>query len=128
LVVLANPEVTEGSVVGLSACQLDSGCCRSVELRSVKIRELMDEYDLQIDDIRWYLATIEAERLLSYRENKRELIRLIWSGSLEGDLYDMEERFLEELQNRLDQGSRDEVQVRTILKEIVSTREKRYTK
>ena len=66
---------------------------------SVKIRELMHEYDLEIDDVRWYLAAMQAERLLSYRENKRELIRLIWSGSLEGELYDMEERFLGELGN-----------------------------
>ena len=87
----------------------------------------MQEFDLEIDDIRWYLAAIQADRLLSYRENKRELIRLIWSGSLEGELYDMEERFLAELQNRLDRGSRDEVQVRSLLREIVASREKRYT-
>ena len=93
----------------------------------MEIRELLQEYDLEIDDIRWYLAAMQAEHLLSYRENKRELIRLIWSGSLEGELYDMEERFLEQLQSRLDQGSRDEIQVRGILKEIVSSRENRYT-
>ena len=96
-------------------------------MRGVKIKELVQEYDLEIDDIRWYLATLQAERLLSYREKKRELIRLIWSGSLEGELYDMEERFLGELQDLLEQGSRDEIQVRAILKEIVSSREKRYT-
>lgn len=93
----------------------------------MKIRDLLQEYDLEIDDVRWYLAAMEAELLLSYRENKRELIRLIWSGSLEGDLYDMEERFLAELQSRLEQGSRDEIQVRAILKEIIASREKRYT-
>lgn len=107
--------------------RLDSACRPGVQLRGVKIRELMQEYDLEIDDIRWYLATLQAERLLSYREKKRELIRLIWSGSLEGELYDMEERFLAELQNRLDRGSRDEVQVRSLLREIVASREKRYT-
>jgi hypothetical protein len=106
---------------------LDSCNRPGVQLRDVKIRDLMQEYDLEIDDIRWYLASMQAERLLSYRENKRELIRLIWSGSLEGELYDMEERFLGELQTRLDQGSRDEIQVRAVLKEIVSSREKRYT-
>jgi hypothetical protein len=93
----------------------------------VKIRELMQEYDLEIDDLRWYLSTIQAERLLSYREKKRELIRLIWSGSLEGELYDMEERYLAELQNRLDGGSRDEIQVREILREVAASRERRYT-
>ena len=110
------------------AFRLDSGRRRSVQLRGVKISELMLEYDLEIDDVRWYLAALEAQRLLSYRENPRELIRLIWSGSLEGDLYDMEERFLGELQSRLDRGSRDEVQVRSILKEVAATREQRYTK
>jgi hypothetical protein len=96
--------------------------------RIVKITELMQEYDLEIDDVRWYLACLQADRLLSFRGQKRELIRLIWSGSLEGDLYDMEERFLGELQNRLDQGIRDEVQVRMTLKEISDYRENRYTK
>ena len=93
----------------------------------MKIRELLQEYDLEIDDIRWYLAALQADHLLSYRQNRRELIRLIWSGSLEAELYDMEERFLGELQSRLEQGSRDEIQVRAILKEIVASREKRYT-
>jgi len=87
----------------------------------------MREYDLEIDDLRWHLSTVLAERLLSYREKKRDLIRLIWSGSFEGELYDMEERFLAELQNRLDEGSQDEIKVREILKEVVASREKRYT-
>ena len=87
----------------------------------------MQEYDLEIDDIRWYLAATQAQRLLSYKGNKRELIRLIWSGSLEGELYDMEERFLGELQSLLEQGSRDEIQVRAVLREIIASREKRYT-
>jgi hypothetical protein len=93
----------------------------------VKIGELMQEHDLQIDDVRWYLASAQAERLLTYRDKKRELIRLIWSGALEGELYDMEERFLPELQSRLDRGTRDEAQVRAVLREIVSSRENRYT-
>ena len=88
---------------------------------------MMQEYDLEIDDVRWYLACLQTDRLLGYRENKRELIRLIWSGELEGALYDMEERFLGELQSKLDRGTRDEVQVRRILREVVSYREKRYT-
>ena len=107
--------------------RLDSRVRPGVELRNVKIRELMQEYDLEIDDLRWHLSVQLAQRLLSYREKKRELIRLIWSGSLESELYDMEERFLEELQNRLDGGSRDEIQVRGILKEVAASRQKRYT-
>jgi hypothetical protein len=88
----------------------------------------MLEYDLGIDDLRWHLCAVLADRLLSYREKKRELIRLIWSGSLEGELYDMEERFMAELQDRLDRRSRDEIRVREILKEVAASREKRFTK
>ena len=93
----------------------------------VNIGEMMKEYDLEIDDVRWYLACLQADRLLGYRDKKRELIRSIWSGELEGVLYDMEERFLGELQGRLDRGTRDEIQVRSVLREVVSCREKRYT-
>jgi len=93
----------------------------------VKINEMMQEYELEIDDVRWYLACQQADLLLGYRDNKRELIRLIWSGVLEEALYDMEERFLGELQSRLDGGVEDEVQIRGVLREVVSCREKRYT-
>jgi hypothetical protein len=93
----------------------------------VNIGEMMKEYDLEIDDVRWYLACLQADRLLGYRDKKRELIRLIWPGELEGARYDMEERFLGELQGRLDRGTRDEIQVRSVLREVVSCREKRYT-
>lgn len=93
----------------------------------MNINEMMQEYELEIDDVRWYLACRQADRLFSYRDKKRELIRLIWSGELEGALYDMEERFLGELQGRLDGGSRDEIQVRGVLRDMVSCREKRYT-
>jgi hypothetical protein len=106
---------------------LDSGGWGGVKYLFVNIGEMMKEYDLEIDDVRWYLACLQADRLLGYRDKKRELIRLIWSGELEGALYDMEERFLGELQGRLDRGTRDEIQVRSVLREVVSCREKRYT-
>ncbi len=93
----------------------------------MKIENLMDELDLQIDDIRWYLSCQQADRLLQYRERRRELIRLIWSGALEGELYNMEERFLEELKGRLLKGSRDEAQVRNLLREVAACRQRRYT-
>ena len=72
-----------------------------------KVRELMRELDLEIDDIRWYLAAQQAERLLQYRGKLAELSRLIWSGALEQELYNMEERFVEQLQRDLDQGLKD---------------------
>ena len=52
---------------------------------------MLEEYNLELDDVRWYCAALLAERLLSYKDNKKDLIRFIWSGELEGELYNMEE-------------------------------------
>jgi hypothetical protein len=92
----------------------------------VKITDLMRELDLEIDDLRWYLATQQAERLLLYRGRPAELARLIWSGALEQELYDMEERLVERLQRDLDQGLRDETGVREVLSKAVAARAGRY--
>ena len=91
-----------------------------------RLTKLLREYDLEIDDIRWYLADLQAERLLQYRDNRQELTRLIWSGSLERDLYDMEERFLHDLESELERGLRDETDLRGLLKRIAGARERRY--
>jgi len=84
----------------------------------VRIAELLRELDLEIDDVRWYLALSQADRLLQYKQQRRELARLIWSGKLEAELYEMEERLLQELQAKLDRGTRDEAQVRALLREV----------
>jgi len=91
-----------------------------------KVSELMRELDLEIDDIRWYLAGQQAERLLQYRGKLAALSRLIWSGALEKELYNMEERFVEQLQRDLDQGQRDEVGLREILGKVAAARADRY--
>ncbi len=92
----------------------------------MKVSELMRELDLEIDDIRWYLAAQQAERLLQYRGKPAALSRLIWSGTLEKELYNMEERFVEQLQRDLDQGLRDEVGLREILAKAAAARAARY--
>jgi hypothetical protein len=86
----------------------------------------MKELDLEIDDIRWYLATRQSESLLQYKNRPADLARLIWSGALEKELYDMEERFVAQLQRDLDQGLRDEVGVREILAKAGAARAGRY--
>jgi DNA-binding transcriptional MerR regulator len=96
------------------------GTCR------VKIIDLMRELDLEIDDLRWYLSAQQTERLLQYRSRPAELARLIWSGALEQELYNMEERLVEQLQQDLDQGLRDEVGVREILAKAGAARAGRY--
>ncbi len=95
--------------------------------RTVKIIDLMKELDLEIDDLRWYLATQQSERLLQYRTRPGDLARLIWSGALERELYNMEERLVEELQRDLDQGLRDEAGVREIMAKAGAARAGRYT-
>jgi len=92
----------------------------------VKIADLMKELDLQIDDIRWLLSLQQAERLLQYKDRPAELARLIWSGALEQELYNMEERLVEQLQRDLDQGLRDETGVREILAKAAAARFERY--
>jgi hypothetical protein len=95
---------------------------------AVKISELMNEFDLGIDDVRWHLASEQAERLLQYRERPYELTRLVWSGALEAELYDMEERFLRSLQEELDRHFRDLASVRTVLRKVAASRQKRYSR
>ena len=81
----------------------------------MNVRKLMDEYDLSIDDIRWYLSCETAESLLLLKDSPEELTRLVWSGELEGRLYDLEERFLASLQDEVDRGLIDEASVRSHL-------------
>lgn len=78
----------------------------------MSVTRIQNEYDLSLDDIRWYLATLITESLLSQRESPQDITRRIWSGELESELYDMEERFLRDLQDELDRGLVDERNVR----------------
>ena len=92
----------------------------------MKIAALLEELDLSIDDIRWYLALQETDRLLQLKDRPQELTRLLWSGALEKDLYDMEERFLAELERELTRGRRDEAAVREHLRRVAAARGRRY--
>jgi hypothetical protein len=78
----------------------------------MSVARLQEEYDLSLDDIRWYLSWQITESILSQRETPEDIARRIWSGSLESELYDMEERFLRELQDELDRDLIDEQAVR----------------
>lgn len=78
----------------------------------MSVTRIQEEYDLSLDDLRWYLSTLITESLLSQRESPEEITRRIWSGALESQLYDMEERFLRDLQDELDRGLIDEQKVR----------------
>lgn len=81
------------------------------------VKELMMEYNLEIDDIRWHLSILEAEKLLNFPEDRKELIRYIWSGELETVLYNMEENYINTLQDQMDRNITDESDIRDIFKE-----------
>jgi predicted transcriptional regulator len=91
------------------------------------ITELMKEYNLEIDDIRWYLSIIEAEKLLNFPQDRKELIRYIWSGELADNLYNMEEAYLNSLQEQMDRNITDESNIRDFFKEaeLASLKRKR---
>jgi len=94
----------------------------------MKVKKLLDEYGLEIDDVRWYLSTVQAGRLLEYgklRDGTAQLARHIWCGGLEDELYDMEEQFLVQLQSDWERGLNDEARVREVLQEMSDLRTQR---
>ncbi|MDC7222394.1 MAG: hypothetical protein PQJ60_01570 [Spirochaetales bacterium] len=92
------------------------------------VKELLDEYELEIDDVRWYLATYMSRRLLSYQQEPDLLARYIWSGELEGDFYDMEEKLISDLQDQLERDVIDETRLRDLMGEMDFLRKKRQMK
>ena len=90
------------------------------------VKLLMQEYNFEIDDIRWYLSSVFTERVLSYKDDRRELTRYIWAGSLEKELYNMEEVFLDDLDDQFQRGLLDEAHLRDVFSQIEASRDKRY--
>lgn len=93
----------------------------------MNIETLLKEYNFEIDDIRWHLSMQYAMKLKGYKKSIYELGEYICSKRLEDDLYDMEEKFLTELQDKIDKNQIDESRVREILTQILINKENRYT-
>ena len=102
----------------------------SIYLMSDKIslKDLLKEYDLSIDDMRWYKACLTSHELLSYQDNVDELVQLIWSGKLSDELHDMEEKYVKDLQDQLDRDILDEASIRETLAEAYAQKNKRIWK
>ena len=88
----------------------------------MNVKNLLEEYSLEIDDVRWYLSRILTERLLSMHNKPDDMARFIWSGQLSDELYDMEERFLKSLQDQTDENTLDESHLRDVLSEMETAR------
>ena len=91
----------------------------------MRVNELLAEYDIELDDVRWYLSYQTSLRLLEYREMPYDLCRLIWSGRLEADLYRMAERYIAELEEKLENRQTDENEIRKILAEVDAAKSRR---
>ncbi|MBN1412445.1 MAG: hypothetical protein JW969_16480 [Spirochaetales bacterium] len=89
------------------------------------IERLLKEYELEIDDIRWYLSKQMALKFLEYSRQVHALTHYVWSGKLEKELYNMEEVYLAELKEDLERELIDESHVRGIFSEIRHEKSKR---
>lgn len=91
----------------------------------MNIEELMKEYTLEANDIRWYLSNRLSFKMLEFSNDQESLTKFIESGSLEVELYNMEEKYLLELQDLEDRGKLDEVNIREIFNEVNILKQKR---
>lgn len=85
--------------------------------------KLMEEFGLEVDDVRWFLSAGIAGRIRTLPEN--ELACYIWSGKLEAELYDMADRFLNDLTGKLKNARMSEAEVRAVFREIEKIRDTR---
>ena len=78
------------------------------------IHELLDEYNLATDDVRWSLSLRMTESIISILENDgpENLARKLWSGEIADELYDMEERWMRDRNDRLGRHILDEGHLR----------------
>ncbi len=86
----------------------------------------MKEYNLELDDVRWYLASLLSSRFLSFSKSPEELTKYIWSGNLDRDLYNMEETFLQDLTEQYSSGLADEAYLRERFSEISAVKCSRF--
>ncbi|MCK5672494.1 MAG: hypothetical protein KAH95_03915 [Spirochaetales bacterium] len=89
------------------------------------IQDLMIEYRLEIDDIRWFISYQQTISILSFSETPLEITTKIWSGKLEAELYNLEEKYLENISSQLERGLIDEAWIREQFAEASELRSKR---
>jgi hypothetical protein len=90
-----------------------------------QLQNELNEHNLEIDDIRWYLSWRRAKELSSYQDRLPELCQLIWSGQLADSLYEMEERFLHELAEAVHSRTLDQAGLRSVLQEAKALQRRR---
>ena len=81
------------------------------------LKSLLNEYNLTLDDVRWYLSRQLTDSILTNRDDPEAIAHRIWSGALEAELYNMEETYINRLQDESDRGIRDEQAIRDELEQ-----------
>lgn len=94
----------------------------------MKIYELMKEYKIEMDDVRWFLSLQKARDLATKALDPVDLVVYVHSKELEADLYDMEQRYLDEVQSQWDLKRFDEADVREVLYRINREKNRRREK
>ncbi len=84
------------------------------------ITELIDEYNLSDDDIRWSLSMRIAESLaiLLNEEGVPAVARKLWSGEIGDELYDIVERWIRVRGENLERTILDEGHMRDELSQM----------
>ncbi len=84
----------------------------------MNIIEEMKQFNIDIDDVRWYLCVQKSKELMVLKETPGAFITYMHSKKLEADLYNMEENFLNYLQSELNNRKMDEASIRETLYRI----------
>ncbi len=91
----------------------------------ITVQSLMEEYDLEIADIRWLLATEEVERVLTYKNNPKALAEQYFQGEISSKLYNWDDRFIEELQQDLSRNLTEESHIREVFQKALCLKRER---
>lgn len=86
----------------------------------MNIHELLDEYNLEPDDIRWSLCLRLTESIVIKMETEGPLsvTRDFWSGNIGDELYDLEERWIRDRGDSLNRSILDEGHLRDELSQM----------
>lgn len=89
------------------------------------IDELMEEYGLDLNDVRWYLCSQIANNIVNMAKIVDDITAYLWSGKIESELYNIEELYLENLKKDLKDDVKTETEIRDIFAQIFAVRDRK---
>ncbi len=91
----------------------------------MEFNQLLEEQGLELDDVRWYCAEQFAEQLLTLGEQKGDLVHAIWSGRIEGQLRNLGESLIEQVNSDYKRNLSDESDLHRLVQDIMNSRKRR---